>query len=324
MAKKIRVAFIGTGGISRKHLQCITDFKDTEVAGLCDVNPDVLKERQQAFGGETFADPEKMLDTVCPDAAVLCLPPFAHGPAEMACIKRNIPFLLEKPVEKDLAAARKIAREVAKRKLITSVAYQRRYDKRIQAARKIVGDYPLTLVYGGWLGRTPHGHRWLTQKKLSGGQMIEQTTHMFDLLRFLAGDAKGVFCYGAKGFIEKSKLYNTDDATSAVIQMKSGAVATIMSSWSSTGLGVTLTFSGPGITVQCGGDCQVQLAGKEEPEKLPESGNVNEAQERAFIDAVKTGDRSPIMCDYADGVKSLQISAAANESLETGKPVAIR
>jgi len=44
MAKKLRIAFIGTGGISRKHLNSITNFKDTEVVGLCDVNRAILKE----------------------------------------------------------------------------------------------------------------------------------------------------------------------------------------------------------------------------------------------------------------------------------------
>lgn len=321
MAKKLRIAFIGTGGISRKHLNSITNFKDTEVVGLCDVNRAILKERQAAYGGEIFTDPDKMLDKVDADGAVICLPPFAHGPAEMACIKRNIPFLIEKPVEKDLAAAKKTLREIKKRKLVTSVAYQRRYSKTVQAARKYVAKHPLTLVYGGWLGRTPGGHPWLGQKRLSGGQTIEQTTHLFDLLRFIAGEAKSVFCYGAKGIVPRTKKYNSDDATSVVIQMKSGAVANIMSSWSSTGLGVDITFSGPDITIK-GGE-EVQLAGKDKPEKLPAAGDVNKALDRAFVTAIKTGNASAILCDYEEGVKSLALSTAADQSLRTGLPVRI-
>jgi len=38
-------------------------------------------------------------------------------------------------------------------------------------------------------------------------------------------------------------------------------------------------------------------------------------QARAFVDAWKTGNRSLILSDYADGVESLKVGLAANEAL---------
>jgi hypothetical protein len=44
--------------------------------------------------------------------------------------------------------------------------------------------------------------------------------------------------------------------------------------------------------------------------------------DQAFITAVKTRDRSPILCDYREGLKSAAACIAANESAATGRPIA--
>ena len=64
MSRRVRVAFIGTGGIAGQHLESIDKFRDAEVVGLCDVKSSKLKERQEKYGGEIFKDPAKMLDSV--------------------------------------------------------------------------------------------------------------------------------------------------------------------------------------------------------------------------------------------------------------------
>ena len=43
--------------------------------------------------------------------------------------------------------------------------------------------------------------------------------------------------------------------------------------------------------------------------------------DRAFLDAVRTGDRSLIRSDYEDALKSLKMAFAANKSMETGEVV---
>jgi len=47
-------------------------------------------------------------------------------------------------------------------------------------------------------------------------------------------------------------------------------------------------------------------------------------EDRAFINAVVTGDRSGIRCTHADGVRTTLVALAANESFATGKPVTVK
>ena len=45
--------------------------------------------------------------------------------------------------------------------------------------------------------------------------------------------------------------------------------------------------------------------------------------DRAFVEAVVSGDGSKIRSDYEDGLKSLEFALACNESMDTGCPVKI-
>jgi hypothetical protein len=55
-----------------------------------------------------------------------------------------------------------------------------------------------------------------------------------------------------------------------------------------------------------------------------DSSDIFPTEDRAFINAVKSGDPSSIKCDHADGVRTTLLALAANESLETGKPVTVK
>lgn len=46
-------------------------------------------------------------------------------------------------------------------------------------------------------------------------------------------------------------------------------------------------------------------------------------EDRAFLDAVRSGDHSNILSDYADGFKTSLVTVGANQSLQTGQPVSI-
>jgi len=328
MTAQTKIAFVGAGGIAGKHMEALGKAGSVETVGICDVDAGKAQARREKFGGQAFSDAEEMLDATKPDGVFICLPPHAHGPAEAACIDRRIPFLVEKPLANDLALAEKIASRVAKASLITAVGYMNRYRKGVQRAKELLAERPVSLIYGGWLGGTPGNHPWLTQKKLSGGQIVEQTTHTFDLLRYLCGEAAVVQCFAAGGFVPHSPTYDTDDASSVLIKMKSDAVANIMSSWSAgPGGGVFLTLTGPKIQISfTGWDHTMQAAGGDGKisENQPGEPNIFELEDRAFLQAIRTGQASSILCDYADGVESLRLSAAANRSIDTGKPVAVR
>ncbi len=325
----VRVAFIGAGGIAGQHLKELEKMPDVEIVGLCDVNRKRLKERQAEYGGETFTDPAGMLAATRPDTAYVCLPPFAHGPAEMACVKHRVPFMVEKPVAMDLKTARTIRAAVKRTGLMTGAAYMTRYRAGVQRARRLLVKDPPALIHGGWVGGFPGNHPWLYDKKKSGGQLLEQTTHTVDLLRYLCGEVTTVSCYAApRDFVQGARNFRADCASTAVMKLKSGAVAGIMSAWvTRAGGGIWLTLVSPNFKIEVTGweaSVRITHAGGRHVEEIKGEDNIFEIEDAAWIAAVKRGKPNGVLSDYADGVGSLAVSLAANESMATGKPVRVR
>jgi len=329
---KLKVGFIGSGGMAKAHIGPVKAIQNVEVAAFCDVMLSHAESMVQEHGGKAFATPKEMFEAVKLDAVFILLPPFAHGDAEMEAIKHGVPFFVEKPISNDLGLSREIAAETEKVRLITCAGYMNRYRKSINRARELLQADPAVLVYGGWIGGSPRPASgefigsWWTIKAKSGGQIVEQCTHTFDIVRYLCGEAVEVFAHAAVGFNPRVPGYDIDDASTVNIKLKSGGVVNLMSCCASNaGGGVTLTVHAKQTTCVFTGwehSVTIHRAGKK-PEEIKGEGDIFAVEDKAFLKAVRTGDASPIRSSYADAVKTLEWTLAANKSIETGKPVAI-
>lgn len=325
----VKVAFVGVGGIAGAHLNALKKLPEVQIVGLCDIDQTRLAARQQEFGGDTFTDPDRLIAATKPDTVFVCLPPFAHGPAEMACIKYRVPFIVEKPIANDLALAKRIAAAAKRVGLMTGVAYMNRYRHSVARARELLQQDPPALVYGGWIGGFPGKHPWLFDKKLSGGQMVEQTTHTVDLLRYLCGEVTEVFAYKADPkFVREAPGFKADCASTVAMQLKSGGVANIMNAWvCRAGGNVFLTLISPNYRIEFSGwehTARITHAGGTHTEDIKGEPNIFEIEDAAWIEAVKRSSAEAVKSDYRDGLLSLAVSLAANESMETGKPVKVK
>jgi predicted dehydrogenase len=321
---KTKVAIVGTGGISRAHIEPLSKMDDVELIGFCDVVIDKAKKAAEPFGASAYENAAEMYDAVKPDAVYICLPPFAHGEAEIEAAKRGIPFFVEKPVSNSMETIRKVCAAVTKAGILTSVGYMNRHRRGAHRAKELLAKDQPVLALGYWVGGPGGG--WWGQKHLSGGQLVEQTTHVVDLARFLLGDVKEVYARATKGFVTGIDKYTNDDASLLSIQFENGAIANITSCCAvRVGGGVGLTIHAK-ISHLVFHDWAMHLHIQREGvdgEEIPGEGNIFEIEDKRFIHAVRTGDKSEIYSPYLDGAKSAQITIAGNESIETGQPMKI-
>lgn len=326
MPDKLKIGFIGTGGIAGSHIPNLQKRDDVKLAAFCDVVKERAEERAEEFGAKAFTDAKEMLDKSKLDAVYLCLPPFAHGEAEMACVEYDVPFFVEKPVGDDMKTIQKIADAVDRSGLITSVGYMNRYRYGVNRARKHSRKHAFVQLHGGWVGGKPRaGGHWWGKKDKSGGQLLEQTTHTVDLVRYLCGDADEVFAYATHSFNHIEDV-TIEDASILTIKLKSGGLATLMSACAcNVGGGVWLTaWSETGKFEFTGWEhsLKASLKNKEKVE-IPGEDNIFAIEDDAFIESIKSGDRKLIKCEYRDGAQSAELALAGNESMETGKPVKV-
>lgn len=321
----MNIAFIGNGGIARAHAGGLCKRNDVTFVGAYDVIPDRAQSFAAQYGGTPYASAAEMLDTAKPDAVWVCIPPYAHGDAEMALLARRIPFLTEKPVSNSLDTARRVLEQVERTGTLAGAGYMNRYRRSVNRVKELMAADPAILVHGGWIGGTP-GVAWWRVKAESGGQIVEQTTHIFDLVRYVVGEPKIVYAQGTRGFIKDMPNYDVEDASTVAIQFANGAVGNLMSSCASlAGGGVHLTIAALKHYVTFTGWEHAAVIRKSsiEEERIGGEPNIFEIEDGAFIEAVQTGNPGLLRSSYADGLKTLAFCLAANRSLETVAPVEV-
>lgn len=316
---KTRIGFIGVGGIAQRHLGVLAQFDDVELVGFADPDFDRAVGAAARFSARAYAEHGELLADDSLDAVYICIPPFAHGAAEQATIARGLPFFVEKPISLDLDTAEILAAQIAAAGLITAVGYHWRYLDTVDEARRLLQERPAQFLSGYWLDQTPPP-QWWWHADQSGGQMVEQTTHIIDLARYLVGDVVQVF--GLAGTTQRPGFPGLDVATvsTASLRFASGAVGNIGSTcllnWSHR---VGLHLFGDGIAVELTDHDLMVDVGAGRPVRQA-GGDPVWREDRDFIDAVR-GDPSRIRCSYDEALKTHRIALAINQSARSGQAV---
>jgi predicted dehydrogenase/glycosyltransferase involved in cell wall biosynthesis/threonine dehydrogenase-like Zn-dependent dehydrogenase len=317
--QRTRLAFIGVGGIAQRHLDVLVTFDEVEFVGFAD--PDIGRADQAAmrFGAKSFANHREMLDAVKPDAVYVCVPPFAHGEPERDLIERGIPFFVEKPVAVDLETAEQIAAAVETKNLVTGVGYHWRYLDIVDEAKSLLAANPAQLLSGYWLDSTPPPQWWWKEDK-SGGQMIEQTTHLLDLVRFLVGEVTEV--YGRVGHKDRPEFPGLDvpTVTTASLTFETGVVANIASTcllgWNHR---VGLHIFADRLAIELT-DREIMVdVGRGRPVRGAD-GDPVWREDRDFIDAVRGGENR-IRCPYSEALATHRLALAVVASARQGEAV---
>ena len=323
MPDVVNLGFIGCGGNARGHMANVTKVPGAKIVGVCDVVPELAQKAAKDFNAEPYSDHRKMLERKDLHAVYISIPVFAHGAPEQDTIARGLPFLVEKPVALDLATAKKVEQAVKAKKIMTCVGYQLRYTGAADIAKETLAGKEVGMVVGKYWCGTGRGDagRWLRQMAKSGGQLLEQATHTIDMMRYLMGDVSEVFAVQASRV-----LHDIDCPDMNVVAMRfaSGAVGSLTTCWAldprdwAEANILDILYDDKRMHWTSGKVTHAR-DGKTEEETRP-----GKQIDAVFIEAVRTGDPSPIRSDYSDGVKSMAISIAANESGRTGKAAKVK
>ncbi len=323
----VRIGFIGAGGIAQAHFNTLSQISDAQLVSFCDVAAERAEGAARRFEGKAYTDPRKMLEAETLDAVYVCLPPHAHKNAEILVAQKGCALFVEKPLANSMKTAEKIATAVQDAKILTSVGYHFRYfdaTERLRRMLSVKGAPQVAMTNGYWLGGFP-GVSWWRRLDQSGGQLVEQCTHIVDLARYLVGDIRRVYCRAAQRAMHN--LYDDStvpDVTSLTVEYSNGAVgnfqtAALLGSVGQTGLDLMVhntyyELRGNTLTVRGQGS---------ETHTYGHNNNAYLEEDQAFIKAVKTGKRIGIRSTYADALRTLEVTLAANQSAKSGKPMTL-
>lgn len=322
-----RIAVVGAGGVARRHVDVLSALEDVQVVAVADPAQGAAAALAATCGADSYTDLEQALDAARADAVYVCVPPFAHGEAERAALARRLPMFVEKPVSVDLRLAEEIEELVQTTGVVTATGYHWRCLEEVARARDLLDGSPALLASGYWLDKRPPVP-WWSRADLSGGQVVEQLTHVLDLMRVLLGEPVEVYAAGTRHEAHRKPSEDADgqgdvdDATAATVRFASGTVATLAAtsllkgkqraSLHTVSAGFTLELSETGLVVDDGSTREAH-APQEDPRVTVD---------REFVEAVR-GRRASTRAPYAEAVRTHRFGCAVAESARTGRPVRI-
>ena len=168
--------------------------------------------------------------------------------------------------------------------MVTGTGYHWRCLDTVQQAAELLAAAPARLVAGAWLDKVPPP-AWWPHRDRSGGQVVEQLTHVLDLARLLVGEVDAV--WGAASRAPDSPG-DADDATAVAARFASGAVGTFTASslLPAKRRASLETVSADGLRLELSEQELVVERPGAEPEVLTPAVDGHEAVDREFLEAV--------------------------------------
>lgn len=335
-----RVAFIGAGNRSISHMAALTHVADVKTVAIADIDADrarasVEKANERRATGshaievQIFRDYKRMIDSVRPDCLYLCLPPFVHGELDHDIINYGLPVLFEKPVAVEMSVANEIAAHVAEKGIINAAGYQKRYSSAVQEGKKLLADEIIAMAISIRLSGLP-GQPWWRVQAQSGGMLVEQHTHAVDLMRFVCGEIETVYAVGSTQLLSDVPNLDIFDVNACTVRFAHGAPGIIGNSCAAPAGAIIfpphlvhVVSSGMVVSVN-ERKTTVRRNGQEDAEELLPAENDNLVMNRTFIEAVRSGTQSGILCDFADAARTFAVTMACQKSAERGEPLDVK
>ena len=326
----MNIGFIGTGWVAAQHADALKKIPEARVTAVTSADMNQSLELAARVGATAYENYREMLAKAKLDAVFVMLPPHAHGEIEIACSEHVPAIFIEKPVSNQLETAHRVHAALTKAKTIVSVGYMIRYRSAVERVREIFAspENRPVLLNGKWVGDIP-GPLWWRTMSQSGGQFVEQCTHVVDTARYIAGEVTEVSAFAARGFITDVPDFTVDDAMVVNVRFASGAIGNF-----TTGCHLR-----PGMTLHPGTEllissrdtqCMLTSVGGANIDHrhghsehlLPEP-DIFFLEDSLFLRAATEKDPSLIKSSYADAMQTLAVTLAANESAASGKTISL-
>lgn len=184
-----KIVIIGFGEMGKRHGHDMESNSGGRIGVVGVYEPDDAKYAQGCEWMKTtpqrFDSIPQMLDELQPDGAVISSPNFCHLECLCHFAGRNIPLLLEKPLDSTLEKIFEIVRFTATYKSPIIVHHVMRYAPIVMKAKEIIDRGELGKICSFQFQQTVEGgmfHNFRRNMATGGGQLLEKATHDFDVM----------------------------------------------------------------------------------------------------------------------------------------------
>ncbi|HEY6804955.1 MAG TPA: Gfo/Idh/MocA family oxidoreductase [Pyrinomonadaceae bacterium] len=336
----VHFGFIGGGGISETHARAVSELEGLKVAAFCGANQDKVQQLSEKYGGVAFVDLDAFLSHKPMDAVIIGSPSGLHAAEGIACARRGLHVLVEKPIDVTVEKADALISECERNNVKLAVCYQDRFAADSIRLKELItsGELGKLILVSGrvkWY-RPPEYYsnsRWRGRLSLDGGgALMNQGIHTVDLLLWLLGDVKSVYAKAVTAL----HAIESEDTVVATLEFANGAIGTLEAATSVypgydrrieiTGSEGTIIFEHDRIIsadlkrpISGGLETKPQDTNRSSSSPIVSDVSGHKRIIEDFVRAIQTGQRP--RCDGYEGRRSVALVEAIYESARTNKPV---
>ena len=354
--RKIRIAIVGCGRISRNHIRSVLINKDSsELVCICDPNLDNLqsaltlieeikvKDPSIICTPVKFCDYNDLLDQIRSqkvkvDLIILATPSGLHSSQVIAGSKLGIHMCSEKPMATNLIDGKRMLDACKTANVHLFVVKQNRLNPTLQLLKKQIknnkfGKIALVTINVFW--QRPQSYYdqddWRGTWQFDGGCLMNQASHYIDLLDWLIGPVKSINA----SIATLGRNIEVEDTATLNIKWANGALGTMAVTMLTypKNLEGSITILGDKGTARIGGKAVNEIEIWEFKDcELNENQIKNASYETSSVygfghpiyykNMINTirGLENPI-CDGEDGLKSLELLEGSYTSAKTDQTV---
>ena len=334
--RKIKIAVLGLGRISKNHLQAIEHYHDKlELVGVCDGREELVKQTEEQYQVKGYYHLDEMLADADADIVSICTPSGLHPAQTIQVAKSGRHVLTEKPMATRWQDGVDMVKACNDAGVRLFVVKQNRLNATLQMLKKAIDDNRFGRIYMAninvfWTRPQDYYDQdaWRGTWALDGGAFMNQASHYVDLAHWLMGPVQSV--QAMMGTLERK--IEAEDTGVLNIRWRSGAMGSVSVTMLTypQNLEGSITILGEKGTVRIGGVAVNEIQEWTFAESRPEDEAIKTASYETtsvygfghplyYDNVIKTlQGKEKALVDGQEGLSSLELLIAAYRAARDG------
>lgn len=310
---KLKVAILGCGRISYKHVEALINNSDNaELVAVCDLVESKAVERQKQYlekmtvgNVDLYTDYKNMLKYTEIDAVAIATESGYHAKHALYCIEHGKHVLIEKPMALSTEDALTINAAGKKNNVKICISHQNRFNPPIQKLRRAIEEGRFGKIINGtarilWTRDDNYYNQasWRGTRALDGGTLMNQCIHNIDLLQWMMNSDVLRVHAERETFLRNIEM---EDFGALLLRFKNGAIGIVEGSACvyPKNLEETLSIFGEKGTVVIGGLAVNEIKVWQFEDKRPYDDELVSDK----VDSVYGKGHTPLYNDFISAIK---------------------
>ena len=359
---KYMINIIGTGTMGMEHMLVASLYKEIQVHGIFDEKKHSLEIAEKEFMSysnyelKQYSDLESACNDPKADALMICTPNYTHLEVLKVAVLSGKPIFLEKPMATSISDAIEIFNISSNYSSFIQVGLQYRYKAQYVEAlhealsRKVIGKIQTISVSEYRPPFLDKVNQWNKFSIYTGGTLVEKCCHYFDLINLFANSyPKNIYASGGKAvnfldFKYESQQADIDDHCFVIIEYQNGIRASFTLNMFCPDFNERLILCGDGgrivasekfnfkkydsakttISIELGEQDSSRKSVLSYPKIIEQSGHHGSTYYEHNELIRRLEGKSSTSATPLEGLWSMTIASAAQESMASGKKINIK